>query len=204
VGVGILSSVEFLVLSVALGTDLFSVTIPIGMKPMGFRIIIRAALTFALFHIVLILTGYHMGHYLGAMIENLGADYVHYPIMVMQNWASILGALLLVGLGIHMIRETFDTKGPREGKSNPLQGTSLLLLAVSVSIDALAAGFSMGMMDVNLLTLSCILGAVIFFITIAGLTLGRRVGRYVGKGSELIGGIVLIFLGLHILWKMLI
>jgi len=204
VGVGILSSVEFLVLSIALGMDLFSVTIPIGMKPMNLLVIFRAALTFAVFHIVLILTGYHMGHSLGAIIENLGADQIRYPMIVMQNWASILGALVLVGLGVHMIRENFHNEVEETGKSHPLQGFSLLLLAVSVSLDALAAGFSMGMMDVDLLLLSCILGAIIFSIAIAGLTLGRQVGQYIGKRAELMGGIVLIFLGLHILWQILI
>ena len=203
-GVGIVSSVEFLVLSIALGMDLFSVTIPIGMKPMNLLVIFRAALTFAVFHIVLILTGYHMGHSLGAIIENLGADQIRYPMIVMQNWASILGALVLVGLGVHMIRENFHNEVEETGKSHPLQGFSLLLLAVSVSLDALAAGFSMGMMDVDLLLLSCILGAIIFSIAIAGLTLGRQVGQYIGKRAELMGGIVLIFLGLHILWKILI
>ncbi len=203
-GVGIVSSVEFLVLSIALGMDLFSVTIPIGMKPMNLLVIFRAALTFAVFHIVLILTGYHMGHSLGAIIENLGADQIRYPMIVMQNWASILGALVLVGLGVHMIRENFHNEVEETGKSHPLQGFSLLLLAVSVSLDALAAGFSMGMMDVDLLLLSCILGAIIFSIAIAGLTLGRQVGQYIGKRAELMGGIVLIFLGLHILWQILI
>jgi len=204
VGVGIVSSVEFLVLSIALGMDLFSVTIPIGMKPMNLLVIFRAALTFAVFHIVLILTGYHMGHSLGAIIENLGADQIRYPMIVMQNWASILGALVLVGLGVHMIRENFHNEVEETGKSHPLQGFSLLLLAVSVSLDALAAGFSMGMMDVDLLLLSCILGAIIFSIAIAGLTLGRQVGQYIGKRAELMGGVVLIFLGLHILWQILI
>ena len=203
-GVGILTSVEFLVLSIALGMDLFSVTIPIGMKPMNLLVIFRAALTFAVFHIVLILTGYHMGHSLGAIIENLGADQIRYPMIVMQNWASILGALVLVGLGVHMIRENFHNEVEETGKSHPLQGFSLLLLAVSVSLDALAAGFSMGMMDVDLLLLSCILGAIIFSIAIAGLTLGRQVGQYIGKRAELMGGVVLIFLGLHILWQILI
>lgn len=203
-GVGILSSVEFLVLSIALGMDLFSVTIPIGMKPMNLLVIFRAALIFAVFHIVLILTGYHMGHSLGAIIENLGADQIRYPMIVMQNWASILGALVLVGLGVHMIRENFHNEVEETGKSHPLQGFSLLLLAVSVSLDALAAGFSMGMMDVDLLLLSCILGAIIFSIAIAGLTLGRQVGQYIGKRAELMGGVVLIFLGLHILWQILI
>jgi putative Mn2+ efflux pump MntP len=80
---------------------------------------------------------------------------------------------------------------------------SLMVLAASVSVDALAAGFSLGMMDVDLFKLSIILGLVIFFIAILGLVLGRRAGRYLGQRSELIGGAVLIGLGVHVLWHML-
>ncbi len=196
-----MSNIELVVLSVALGTDLFSVAIPIGMNPMKLTLIFRAALTFSLFHIVLILTGYHIGHFLGIVVEEVGADHVQYPIMAMQNWANLLGAFVLTGLGIYMIKENFQESGKSNNKSHPLKGASLLLLATSVSIDALAAGFSMGMLDVNLIKLSFILGIVIFFIAIVGLSLGHRVSHYIGKRAEMMGGIVLIFLGLHILWN---
>lgn len=197
------SGIELLVLSVALGTDLFSVAIPIGMQPMRFRIILRAAVIFALFHIVLILSGYYIGHFLGAVVEDVGSTNLDYPILAMENWASILGALVLTGLGIYMIKENLVCPVADQTKTHPLQGGALLLLATSVSIDALAAGFSLGMMDVDLVKLSFILGSVIFIIAILGLSLGRRAGRCMGKRAELLGGIVLILLGLHVLHSML-
>lgn len=193
---------ELIVLSVALGTDLFSVAIPIGMNPLRLTLIFRAALIFALFHIVLILTGYHIGHFLGAIVEEVGADSVQYPIMAMENWANLLGAVVLTGLGIYMVKENVLDCGQKEDKPHPLQGASLLLLAASVSVDALAAGFSMGMLDVDLIKLSLILGMVIFSIAIVGLSVGHRMSHYIGKRAEMIGGMVLIFLGLHILWSM--
>jgi putative Mn2+ efflux pump MntP len=202
-GGGVLSNTELLVVSMALGTDLFSVAIPIGMKSIGFRIILRAAVTFAIFHIVLILAGYHMGHFLGAIVERVGTYKSDDPIMIMENWASILGALVLAGLGIYMIKENLYASVPQQGREHPLQGFSLLVLAASVSVDALAAGFSMGMMDVNLVKLSLILGVVIFSIAVVGLRLGRQVGQCIGKRAELIGGMVLIFLGLHVLWRII-
>ncbi len=202
-GGGVVSNMELVVLSIALGTDLFSVAIPIGMNPMRFSLVFRAAITFSIFHIVLILAGYNIGHFLGAVVEQVGVDHVQYPMMAMQNWANVLGALVLTGLGIHMIKENLADSQPDENKPHPLQGVSLLLLATSVSIDALAAGFSMGMLDVNLVKLSFILGIVIFVIAVLGLTLGHRAGRYIGKRAELMGGIVLIFLGLHLFWSMM-
>ncbi|MEG6585177.1 manganese efflux pump MntP [Dendrosporobacter sp. 1207_IL3150] len=198
-----MGGIELFVLSLALGTDLFSVAIPIGMNRVRRMIILRAAIVFAVFHIIMILAGYHFGHWLGNVVENLGSHHSDCPTLVMENWASILGALVLTGLGIHMIKENLSGDSKEAGSSHPLKGLALLVLATSVSIDALAAGFSLGMMDVDLLKLSVILGVVIFCIAIAGLGLGRKAGRYLGEKSELVGGAVLIFLGLHILWHTL-
>lgn len=198
-----LGGFELLVLSVALGTDLFSVAIPIGMNRVRLRIILRAAIVFAIFHIVMILAGYHIGHWLGNVVDHVGSYHSECPVILMENWASILGALILVGLGLYMIKENLAGDSHESGKSHPLKGMALMILAASVSVDALAAGFSLGMMDVDLFKLSMILGLVIFFIAILGLVLGRRAGRYLGQRSELIGGAVLIGLGVHVLWHML-
>lgn len=197
-----LTSLELLVLSTALGTDLFSVAVPIGMNRMRRKIIFRAAVVFALFHIVLILAGYYIGHFLGSVVERVGTHHSEYPLLVMENWASILGALVLIGLGIYMIKENVTGAVSHKNKAQPLQGYSLLVLATSVSLDALAAGFSMGMMDVDLVKLSFILGSVIFFIALLGLGLGRRVGRYIGGRAEFMGGVVLALLGIHVLWTL--
>lgn len=198
-----MGSIELFVLSIALGTDLFSVAVPIGMNRVRLRIILRAALVFALFHIILILTGYHIGHWLGALVEHVETYHLESPGAAMQNWASVLGAVVLTGLGVHMIKENLCGKPVDTVANHPLKGAAFIMLAFSVSVDALAAGFSMGMMDVDLIKLSAILGTVIFAIAILGLGLGRRLGIYVGDRSELIGGAVLIMLGLHIMWTAL-
>ncbi|MDR3591057.1 MAG: manganese efflux pump [Negativicutes bacterium] len=193
-----MSLLELFVLSTALGTDLVSVAIPIGMNRIRIRVILRAAVVFALFHIVMILAGYHLGHWLGTVVEHVGTYHIDWPAAAVQDWASMIGALVLAALGVHMIRDNLASSGLKEDMGHPLQGITLLALAVSVSIDALAAGFSMGMMDVDLVKLSAILGLVIFFIAIAGLGLGRRFGRMIGNRAELVGGLVLILLGAHI------
>jgi putative Mn2+ efflux pump MntP len=193
-----LSVFELFVLSTALGTDLFSVAIPIGMRRVRLRVILRSAAVFALFHIVMILTGYYVGHWLGSIVEHVGTYHIDWPAAAVQDWAGAIGALVLAALGGHMIRE--NAASGRESLGHPLQGLALVGLAVSVSLDALAAGFSMGMMDVDLVKLSVILGAVIFCVGVAGLGLGRRLGRLIGRRAELVGGTVLIVLAAHVFW----
>lgn len=194
-----MSILELFVLSAALGTDLFSVAVPIGMNKMRRLVIIQAAFVFAVFHIIMLLAGYHFGHWLGTIVEHVGAYHIDWPAASVQNVATIIGALVLAGLGANMIKESIIEQG--DGSlTNPLHGGSLIILAASVSIDALAAGFSLGMIDVDLLRLSLILGIVIFLIALLGLGLGRKLSRYIGERAGLFGGLVLLLLGIHILW----
>jgi putative Mn2+ efflux pump MntP len=188
---------QLLVLSMALGTDLFSVAVPIGMSRLNVKIMVKAAVVFALFHILLLLAGYYLGVLLEFYFQSLQP--VQHPWFNMHNVASCIGGSVLLLLGIHML---YPKKGGGTiccGKRF-LQGKMLLLLAAGVSIDALAVGFGLGMMEINLLHFCAILGSVIFSIAIAGLSLGRQLGRYIGSRAEWAGGSVLILLGMQILW----
>ena len=189
---------EVFALSAALATDLFSVAVPIGMRRARIRIVLRAAVVFALFHIVMILGGYFAGHWIGGLVEHVGSYHAGLQAAVVANWAKMLGSLVLGCIGIHMILAGPDQAGFVSCR-HPLGGTALLVLAASVSVDALAAGFGMGMLDVDLWTLSGVLGAVTFAAALLGLALGRRIGRFVGAHAGLAGGAVLVFLSLHLL-----
>ncbi|MBP2652681.1 MAG: rane protein yebN [Firmicutes bacterium] len=195
-----MSLLEVFVLSVALGTDLVSVAIPIGMNGVSRRTIFNAALVFALFHIVMILAGYYFGHCLGMMVEHVETYHINWPTAAVEDWTGALGALVLIALGVHMIKENFAGESTYKNATCPLEGLALVWLAISVSLDALAAGFSLGIMDVNLLKLSVILGLVIFGLAIIGLMLGRRLGHLIGARAELVGGGALLLLGLHVFW----
>lgn len=192
-----MSSVEIFFLSVALGADLFSVAVPIGMNRIRHRFVIRAAAVFALFHVAMIMGGHYLGVWLCRMVEHLGTDHFNCPTTVVENIAQGLGALVLAALGFEMILDFFRDETEVLG-SQILEGKALLIVAASVSIDALAAGFSLGMLEVDLWQLSLILGGVIFVIGLAGLGLGRSIARYLDGKAEVIGGSVLLLLAVHL------
>lgn len=196
-----MSIVRLILLSTALGTDLFSVTLGLGMNRFRLRHILKASIYFALAHVFFLLTGYNLGHFLGYFVEHIGTYHNPFGTDSVQNWANILGAIVLVLLGINMIWGNVkdDDEDVCVRAVNPLQGLSLILLAVSVSIDALAVGFGLGMLDVNLTLLCSILGTVIFTIAFTGLMLGRKLGVMIGQRAELIGGLVLVAMGLNVL-----
>jgi putative Mn2+ efflux pump MntP len=198
-----LGSAEICILSVALGMDLFSVAILIGMNHIKRRVIVKASFVFAIFHIVMLLAGYYIGRFLGGLVDKLGV-YSDSSVLIIENCASIVGAGVLVGLGILMLRESFSKEDKLTNKKkNPLKGWTLIVLAVSVSIDALAAGFSFGMMEVDLIKLNIILGSVIYVISTIGLSLGKQASKLLGERSEQVGGIVLVLLGGNMLWNLI-
>jgi putative Mn2+ efflux pump MntP len=202
-----MSIVEIVALSVALGADLFSVAVPIGMTRVDWSRAAQSSLVFALFHIGMILGGYFIGHWLGGAVEQLGAHYFELKIVAVENCAKIIGAVVLALLGFYMIWERVSNNATTAAKrwlyfAKPLQGTALLMLALSVSIDALAAGFSLGMIDVDLVKLSAVLGGVIFLISLAGLGIGRKASTHIGAKAGIFGGVVLLLLGSRILWTL--
>lgn len=199
-----MNTMELLMLSAALGMDLFSVAIPIGMNRIGRSLIVKASVVFALFHIVMLIAGFYCGNYLGAVVDRLGAN-SGLSLLMAENFASIIGAAVLMGIGMLMVKESFGHEaGKARKRADILHGWPLMVLAFSVSVDALAAGFSFGMLDVDLLKLNLILGSVIFLISAAGLSIGRKAGKVLGGRSELIGGGVLVLIGGNILWNLLI
>jgi putative Mn2+ efflux pump MntP len=156
---------------------------------------------FSLAHVLLLLAGYYLGHILGHCIEHIGTHHNPFSRAMMQDWAEILGAVVLVLLGINMIWENIkgDEEEVYQHPVNPLQGVNLILIAISVSLDALAVGFGLGMLDIDLLVVSVVLGFIIFVIAVAGLLLGRRLGSIFGHRAELIGGLILVLMGINVI-----
>ena len=196
-----MSVIEIIILSVALGMDLFSIAVPIGMTRVSWGRAVKSSLVFALFHVGMILVGFYVGHWLGNTVEQFG---VHLQAIAIENVAKFFGASVLTLLGCYMIWENLSNDKNEAAKKlssikSPLQGMALIILAASVSIDALAAGLSMGMIAVDFFKISAILGTVIFVISIAGLGIGRQVGIHIGAKAGLIGGSVLVLLGARIL-----
>jgi putative Mn2+ efflux pump MntP len=72
-------------------------------------------------------------------------------------------------------------------------------MAVATSIDALAVGVTLPMLDAPLLTSLATIGITTALLSGVGLLLGRRFGSMLGPRLDVIGGLVLIGLGTKIL-----
>ncbi len=105
--------------------------------------------------------------------------------------------MLLVYVGGKMFYDAFRGE-ERIEPSRVLNNLNLLLFSVAVSIDAIAVGLSFYFEDIPILMPAVIIGVVTFAFTFLGMILGHRVGRFIGKGTQIFGGIVLIAIGLRI------
>jgi manganese efflux pump family protein len=112
-----------------------------------------------------------------------------------DHWIAF--GLLLV-IGGKMIRESFN-KDCHSSKANPLSLHVLLGLSVATSIDALAAGVSFGLLDLNIFTVIAIIGIITFTLSSLGARIGRQLGCHFGERVELAGGIILVGIGIKIL-----
>ena len=79
-----------------------------------------------------------------------------------------------------------------------LNSWGLLVLGASVSMDALSVGFTLGTRQVDLLLTALVIGVVAGVMTLAGLLLGRFVGRRTGEKAVLLGGVILVAIGIRL------
>jgi len=153
---------EILIVLIAfsLAMDSFSVSIAGSLISEGFRIrdALRVAFSFGFFQAVMPIIGW----FAGLSVIDLIADFDH--------WVAF--ALLLI-IGCRMIHESV-CKRPDERRIDLFNPYLLLVLSVATSIDALAAGLSLSLLEIQILTPAAVTGFVTFLLSLLGLLVGRR------------------------------
>lgn len=177
-------------LALALAMDCFAVSIASGIivkKHLG-KMMIRMAFLFGLFQAAMPLIGWLGVSTFTSYLENI------------DHWIAFG---LLAFLGGRMIRESFLPE--EEKKIKPRKLKTQVVLAIATSIDALAVGISFactGFSNIKMLTCPLlIIGFVSFVMSIIGILLGVKFGKPITKKlkPELLGGVILIFIGIKVL-----
>jgi len=179
---------EFLtvfLLAIGLSFDSFAVSVCSGLNLPHIRFFQAAkiAIFLALFQAVMPLIGWLVGNSVKSIIE---------PV---DHWIAF-GLLSLIGG--KMIIESFIDSDTREIK-NPLDIKVILTLSVATSIDALAVGFSFATLLSKILIAVFIIGIVTFVASMLGILLGKKTGPTINRYAEVLGGLILIFIGFKIL-----
>lgn len=114
-----------------------------------------------------------------------------------EDYASWIAFFLLVLIGGKMIFESFA-----EGIEEDIKIIThrvMLMLAIATSIDAMAAGFALTLLEISPFIACLIIGVTTFIFSYIGVFIGTRSGTWLESKAELFGGVVLILIGLKIL-----
>ncbi len=177
-------------IAVSLGMDAFAVAIAVGSRiKLSFRPVFRLAFHFGLFQFFMPIIGWLVGSQINRLIH----DYDH--------WVAFI---LLVFIGLKMIKEAFSHKNEFDKVSDPTRKWQLVLLSVATSIDALSVGLSLALLNVQIFSISVIIGLVAAAMTVLGMAFGRWLGKNFGRYMEFLGGLILIGIGIKILLEHLI
>ena len=173
---------EVIVLAVALSMDAFAVSIGLGSKGDTRGLGLKAGMFFGVFQALMPFIGY------------LGGKGVLGWVDAYAHWIAF-GLLALVGG--QMIYE-----GLHEGIEEDIAAITnkmMLVLAIATSIDAMAAGFSLTLLDVNAYLACLIIGVTTFAFSWLGVQVGKSSGTWLENKAEIFGGTVLILIGIKIL-----
>lgn len=176
---------ELLVIAVGLSMDAVAVSLAASAnnRVQGTRAMFRLSFHLGLFQFLMPIVGWLLGvsvaGYIGAI----------------DHWVAF-GLLALVGS-----RMVWAAVSGAEDElaRDPSRGTTLVLLSVATSIDALAIGLTLAMLGARIWYASLVIGVVTGCLSLLAILLGKRVGRAVGRRMETVGGVALIAIGVRIL-----
>ncbi|MCL6547663.1 MAG: manganese efflux pump MntP family protein [Alicyclobacillus sp.] len=173
-------AVKMIALILSLGMDTLMMSIALGFFHTKGKV--KVALTFACAEAIMPLIGLLIGKAAGRLVG---------------DWASLIGGIALVAVAVWLI--VFEDEDEEEQKlARNLVGWTLVVTALSISLDELAVGFSIGLIGVPVILTIVLVAVQAFVFTFLGLTFGSRLKRYLGEWAEKWAGIVLGLLGLWI------
>ena len=178
---------EVLMLAVGLAMDacVVSAGAAASGRTSGHRGTFRLSFHFGLFQFLMPIVGWFAGRTIAG------------AIMVIDHWVAFA---ILAFIGGRMIRNGLKPE-PDDERGDPSKGWSLVMLSIATSIDALAVGFSLAMIDVAIWTPAVLIGIVTAAMSVMGLNLGSRLGARFGHRMEIVGGVILIFVGARIVFE---
>ena len=172
-----------------LGLDTFAVAAALGTIGISPARRLRISLLFTAFEAGMPLIGLALGAPLGHAI-GATADYI------------AIGVLLAFGLYTLLGSEADEQA--RLGRLTQMHGAGALLLGLSISLDELAIGFTLGLLRLPAGLVIVLIALQAFILTQLGLRLGNRLSERVREGAERVAGLALTALGLVLLGEKLL
>ena len=121
-------------------------------------------------------------------------------IRAVDHWVAFA---LLLAVGGHMLWQASKPHIESEVAPDAPQHNllKLSLTALATSIDAMAVGVSLAVLNVHIVTACIVIGIVTLVVATSGVMIGRQAGPYLGRYAEALGGVALIAIGSLILYQ---
>lgn len=162
---------KLIALVLRLGLDTFAVAAALGLVGLDRKRRLRVSLLMASFEATMPLVGLALG----------AADYVAIGI--------------LLAFGLFTLIASRDDDDEKIGELATATGWGAVLLGLSISLDELAIGFTLGLLRLPALLVIILIGAQAFIVSQLGLRLGSRVGSGARESAQRLAGLALTGLG---------
>ena len=177
-----------ILLALGLSADAFAVAVTNGLcsDRVTKKHAVITAFTFGFFQALMPTIGF----FLGKTFSDVVCRY--------QHWVALL---LLGAIGVNMLTDTYKEWKSNEQfctNSNIFQAKNLIMQGIATSIDALAAGVSIAVLNINIFSAALMIGIITFVLCIIGVYIGKKFGSLLELRAKLLGGIVLILIGVKI------
>ena len=172
-----------------LGFDTFAVAAALGVQGLPAKERLKASLLMSSFEMGMPIVGLLLGRGLGVAIGGV-ADYV--------------AAAALLALGGWVLVADEGDEGEKVSALSSRGGLALVGLGISISLDELAMGFTIGLLRLSIVLAVVLIGIQAFAVAQLGLRLGARLGDAAREWAEKLAGAALVGLGILILAEKLL
>lgn len=175
---------KLVALVIPLGLDTFAVAAALGMLGSSPKVRWRLATLFTTFEAVMPLVGLAIGAPLGHAIGH-AADY--------------LAIGVLFAFGIYTLLGSEEREERTLSQLADVRGPGVLLLGLSVSLDELAIGFTLGLLRLPVPLVIALIAVQAFILSQLGLRLGHRLSERMRETAERTSGLALTALAVVLL-----
>jgi len=170
-------------LSIAMSADAFAASVAQGsqLDKVRFSEALRIGLVVGLTEAACPVLGWALGHTARPFVESF------------SHWLTLA---ILSAIGMSLIVDALRPASPRRIRL-PSGNSLLVLVAISlaISLDSFALGMSLAFVEVNIVVAVLTLALPTVLISIVGTLIGKAMKQMVGQGAQILGGVILIFVG---------
>ena len=118
--------------------------------------------------------------------------------------AGYLAGAAVIAIGAWMLLAEDKDEQDKAGRLATSRGLALIALGVSISLDELAIGFTIGLAHLPVTVVIVAIALQAFIAAQLGLAIGARIGERWRERAEQVAGIALILLGAYLLTEQLV